>query len=236
MTGSIRKRLLSVVLVVSALCFAAFGFAYQFGTPLILAAWHGDFTIVDALLKAGANVNASNHNGMTALEASTWGDTGRGDVRIAKRLLASGANVNTKNHLGRTALMEVAGSGNFEFVVLLLENGADVNATTSGGGTALHEAALNSHSNIVSVLLSKGAKTNLANELGQTPIMLAANCVVPGGSCPERTEIVKMLINAGADVNAKDINGNSVLRSVMSGTNAEREQVKKLLLNAGALP
>ena len=132
--------------------------------------------------------------------------------------------------------MDVAGSGNFEFVLLLLENGADVNATTSSGGTALHEAALNSHSNIVRVLLSKGAKTNVANELGQTSLMLAAYCVVPRGSCPERTEIVKMLINAGADVNAKDTHGNSVLRSVISGTKAERDQVKELLLNAGALP
>ncbi len=59
-------------------------------TPLILAAWVGDADKVETLLKSGADVNASNREGTTALMASTWGKTGRGDVRIAKSLIARG--------------------------------------------------------------------------------------------------------------------------------------------------
>ena len=82
-------------------------------TALILAAWEGDSSKVDALLRAGADVNASNHQGTTALMASAWGG-GSGNAGVARRLIERGANVNAANAYGRTALMEAARNGNLE--------------------------------------------------------------------------------------------------------------------------
>jgi ankyrin repeat protein len=203
-------------------------------TPLIRAAWEGDADKVEALLKTGADVNASNREGMTALMASTWGKTGRGDVRIAKALMASGANVNAANVHGRTALMEVAGNGNSEFVLLLINAGADVNAQLRGGGTALHEAAINGHTDIVGTLLAKGARPNVANAQGLTPLMWACVCAGPRKTCPWRPDIVRLLIAAGADVNTKDARGETALSWATGGAKTERDEVKQLLRNAGA--
>ncbi len=203
-------------------------------TPLILAARDGDAEKVEALLKTGADVNVKNKEGTTALMASTWGKTGRGDVSIAKALIVSGANVNASNAYGRTALMDVAGNGNVEFTSLLLSAGADVNMQTRAGGTALHEAAINGHIEIVRMLLTKGAKPDAANGLGQTPLMLACNCAGPRKTCPWRSDIIRLLIAAGADVNVKDTRGDTALHWVIGGTKAEREQIKQLLKNSGA--
>ena len=204
-------------------------------TPLILAAWSGDAEKVDRLIRSGgADVNAANRYGLTALMASTSGKTGTGDVEIARALIAAGANVNAANSAGRTALMEVAGSGNVEFVRLLLEAGADVNARLADGGTSLHAAALNNRKEIVRALLDKGAKPNVANSLGQTPLMLACTCAGTSEMCRARPEIVKMLIAAGADASAKDTGGRTASGYVSGGTKAEREEVQQILRDAGA--
>jgi len=218
-------------------------------TPLILAAWRGDLTEVKQLLKSGADVNASNRMGMTPLMASTWGKTGRGEVEVAKVLIANGAKVNAGDVYGKTALMEVAASGNLEFVELLLTSGADVNAEfrpslrtpappshLSFPGTALQGAATNGRVEIMKELMTRGANVNATNQLGQTALMFACqyDCP-PGGPCTRRKEMVSMLLAAGADVNAKDYAGKTALRGfVGGGTGEEKQEIKRLLREAGA--
>lgn len=255
MTDSTRFRFLPITVVAVAFFCLLWGCATdQAGnTPLIRAARRGEAEKVEALLKTGADVNASNREGITALMASTWGETGRGDVRIVKALIAKGANVNAADVHGRTALMEVAASGNVDVVMLLLDAGADVNAQLHHGmvlpesasnshthivfneGTALHESAGNGHSDIVNALLAKGARPNVTNELGQTPLMLACRCSSVWKACPWRPDIVRLLIAAGADMNAKDYRGKTALSFVSGGIRAENEEIKQLLKNAGAM-
>ena len=149
-------------------------------TALIRAALYGDAPKVEALLKAGADVNAADHMGWTALLASAWGGTGRGDVSIARALIARGANVNASDSIGETTLMAASALGNVEFVLLLLDAGADVNAQDVNGGRALHRAALHGHTAIVRVLLTKGARPNVADSRGVTALMRACDCPWPG--------------------------------------------------------
>jgi len=205
-------------------------------TPLIRAAFYGDAPKVAALLKAGADVNAANHMGETALLTSAWGGTGRGDVSIAKALISRGANVNATDVLGVTPLMAVSAFGNAEFALLLLDAGADVNAQDIHGYTALHIASFHGHTAIVHALLTRGAKPNVADPRGVTPLMLACDCQWswPEGVCPRRAEIVRLLIANGADVNTKDTRGNTALRWIKGGTEAEKDEVRQILKNAGA--
>jgi len=203
-------------------------------TPLIRAAFYGDAPKVEALLKAGEDVNAANRLGITPLLASAWGGTGKGDVHIARVLIESGANVNATTIRGETTLIAVSIFGNVESALLLLDNGADVNAQDVDGDTALHQAALHGHTAIVRALLAKGAKPNVADSHGTTPLMWACDCPSPEGVCPERAEIVRLLIAGGADVNMKDARGNTALHRIQGGTRAEKEEVKLLLKDAGA--
>ena len=202
----------------------------QAGTaPLIRAAWDGDAKQVNALLGKGADINARDSGGMTALMASTWSSSGRGDVEIAKVLIAQGADVDAANQHGRTALHEVTGSGNGQFVNLLLAHGANVNAQTVTGQTPLMEAALNGRTDIVKTLLRNSANPNAQETTsGYTALMLAA--------MKGHAEIVALLIDRGADVNARDKKGNTALTfaRLESKRGVQWKDIERLLEKAGA--
>ena len=98
----------------------------QVGQELIQAAFRGDtavkrFAAVKRFLAAGADVNAVNRFGSTALiEAVYWADA----KDIVKMLLQAGADVNAAGPLG-TALMQAASWGHKDIVEMLLQAGAD---------------------------------------------------------------------------------------------------------------
>jgi len=92
-------------------------------------------SLVVLLLTAGADVNAKNDYGWTALMMAVFHD----HVENAKLLLEAGADVNAKNNRGLTALMMAAQyfHDHVENAELLLEAGADVNVKNNRGQTAL---------------------------------------------------------------------------------------------------
>src|SRR5271169_4901566 len=94
------------------------------GTALIWAAYWNDDTAVEALIKAGANVNAANHYGVTALSQACI----NGNAPMVEALLKAGADANTFQAEGQTALMTAAKAGNAQVVKLLLDHGAEINA------------------------------------------------------------------------------------------------------------
>ncbi len=105
-------------------------------TALIEAAKGDDLrSLVVLLLAAGADVNAKNDYGWTALMMAVFHD----HVENAKLLLEAGADVNAKNNRGLTALMMAAQyfHDHVENAELLLEAGADVNVKNNRGQTAL---------------------------------------------------------------------------------------------------
>jgi ankyrin repeat protein len=95
------------------------------------------------LIEAGADVNAKDDNGVTAL---MWANS---DAGVARLLLQSGAKVNDASKSGRTALME---SHTPEIATMLLEAGADPWAKDDKGKTALDVAQGRPTRNTASVL------------------------------------------------------------------------------------
>ena len=82
-----------------------------------------DFLIVEALIAAGADVNAKNKFGEAPLHMAAV----RGYQEIASLLIAQGANVNAKDERGLTPLHAAAWSGHKETVALLITNGSEIN-------------------------------------------------------------------------------------------------------------
>lgn len=161
---------------------------------LLDAVKRGDAAAVRALLKEGADANAAQGDGLTALHIAAQ----EGQIEIVKVLLGAGASVEAKSRIGAyTPLHLAAGTGDAAVVTALLDAGAAVNATTSNTGvTPLHLAAkaLNGEA-AVRVLLEGGASVNAVDKAaGETPLMYAA--------AAGRTASVRELLKHGADPKA----------------------------------
>ncbi len=125
----------------------------------------GDVRKVEEALWHGANANAKENKGGTALHEAAF----RGYSDVAEVLLKYGADVNATSY-GETALYNAAGQGNTKVAELLLRYGADVNAKDDDGNTALHTAAGEGEADTVELLLKHGANVNAKNDDGETAL------------------------------------------------------------------
>jgi ankyrin repeat protein len=161
---------------------------------LLKAASNGEIEKVRSLLNKGANVNAKDKDGVTAM---MWASE-KGQTEIVNILLSKGAEVNAReNNSGMTALMVAAAEGHTAIVEALLAKGADVNAKDYNlGATPLMGAAEYGYVNIIRTLIAKGADVNAKDKKNRTALMMA--------STNGHTSTVQALLLAGADVNVKD--------------------------------
>lgn len=162
-------------------------------TPIADAAMRGDVAQMEALIERGADVNAAQGDGMTALH---WaGETGTAEM--AHLLVSAGANLEATTRIGDlTPLLIAAEAGNGAVVDVLLQSGANLKARSSvGGATALHYAARAGSVESVEALLSHGADPNEHQlEWGQTPLIFAVS--------KNRVDVVRLLLANGADPSA----------------------------------
>jgi ankyrin repeat protein len=159
-------------------------------TPVADAAMAGELETVRELLRQGADVNAAQGDGMTALH---WAALS-GELDLARMLLYAGANVKASTRLGAfTPLLLASKSGQAAMVSELLEAGANPNDPTTNGTTALMLAAGSGSVDAVTALLDRGASINAAESaMGQTALMFA--------SAYNRAPVVEALVERGADV------------------------------------
>ena len=159
--------------------------------PLVEAVKAGDEAAVRSVLAGGADPNAAQGDGLSALHIAAQA----GDVQIVELLLGAGADVHATTEIGEyTALHLAAGAAQAQVATRLVEAGADVGAaTTSTGVTPLHLAAKAlDGAEVVRVLIAGGAPVDaVESAAGQTPLMFAA--------ANGRADAVRVLLEAGAD-------------------------------------
>lgn len=124
---------------------------------------------------------------------------------------------------GRTLLHDVAAGGNPALMGILLKLGADPNATDKFGHTPLYTLA-NSEGDGVQMLVKAGADVNAKERVKRcTPLHMAAR--------RGNTRIAQALLDCGADLEARDIAGDTPLRRAV---NCGKANVAELLLRRGA--
>ena len=215
-------------------------------TALHWAAYWNDGSTVDLLAQGGANVDTENDYGATPL----WVACANRHTESVDRLLVAGANPNVGLRSGETALMRCAQTGDPAAVGALLAHGADVEATEpSRGQTALMWAAASGHPDVTRVLLDHGAavgaRTSIVQQLrgtGQrsTTSPEGASYFDAGGftsllfaARQGDVDSARLLIDAGADINAPAADGNTPLAlAAMSG----HGRLGGFLLERGADP
>ena len=182
--------MMRVVLVLLVVCGCAVPAGAQTGDArLVEAVRSRDVDAVRAQLRAGADVNAPEADGSTALH---WAAQ-RNDPALVDLLLGAGANPNASTRYRLIPLYHAALNGNAAIVGRLLDAGADPNATSHEGQTALMTAALAGRPEAVRVLVTRGARVDATDAYkGQNALMWAAS--------EGNAEVVALLLEAGADV------------------------------------
>ena len=167
---------------------------------LVTAAERGETLVVRRLLAEGAGVNTRDGRGRTALLAATQ----RNHLDVARLLINEGADVNAKDFTQDTPFLVAGAEGRAEILKLMLGAQPDLKSVNRFGGTALIPACHRGHVEAVKLLLT----TAIDNHLGLSALMEA---VVLGDGGPNHTEIVRLLVSAGANVSIPDRDGVSAL-------------------------
>ncbi|KAM0895510.1 hypothetical protein ACQ4PT_023779 [Festuca glaucescens] len=191
---------------------------------LRLAAANGRTVVCRYLVEhLAVPVDAPSSSGETPLLlAATSGHTA-----TAAYLLERGADPRTPENDGETPLHWAAYNGDRELAMLLLSRGADVGAANPRG-TALHVAAAQAHPAVVALLLNHGADPNKVANRVFTPLVSS----LLGGSL----ECMKLLIQAGADINAGGLYGAKVTPLLLACSRRGNIRFINCLLEAGADP
>lgn len=237
-------------------------------TPLMLAAHKGQVAVIQLLLDRGANMMAQGPpgSGETVLHCAVLG----GQAETARVLLKMGVGVDAKSGSGDTPLHSAVTHSHGDLVRLLLENGANIDdqnnsmetplllavrgSDRSGRGLynwaiqseehgaddpekvleeALRKVSEISNEAILRILVDKGANVHLMDRYDNCPLHYAAE--------NGYTEMVKILLENGADITASDSRGCTALLRAAEGSYRHRYRgndghiaVIRLLLQNGA--
>ncbi len=189
---------------------------------LVTAAKLGDLNKITQLIKLGADPDAADSAGLTALTyavmTKSW--------KVVEFLIKSGANIQmlSPNH---PILILAAAKGMLEAVRKLVELGAEVNATDHGSYTALMLTATTGDQDAVRLLIELGAdieaKTTIGQNRGLNSLMMAA---VHG-----HLNVAKVLVDSGADMDAENQEGYT---AVILAATKKKWEVVEFLIKSGA--
>jgi len=214
-------------------------------TPLMQAVLYGDLNSVRFLLDNGADPNIRNDAGATAL---MWAVD---DLEKTRLLLDHGAEVNARSDDSRTPLLIAAGQPGCNAVVkLLLDRGANVavkSPVNVGYATPLAEAARFGDAALLQMLIDHGADAKNAGKPALTNANRAkcAKCLEMFTEHADRSALtssamllsppradglaVKLLVDRGADPNARDAEGHTILMLIASSDALPTDTVRSMI-------
>jgi ankyrin repeat protein len=221
-------------------------------TILLEAVSHGHLDIVMLLVESGADVDVQGESGTPLIEAVEGGHRAIYEFLyplVSNRETRLWADTHAHSRFKITEeqnrkrqdrlveeLVESASLGDLEKIQALLLKNVQVNSANSEGQTALNAAAVAGHLQLVKFLLSVGADANLFDNHEdesnfETPLMSLVRT-----KHPNRLEIMKCLIQGGANPNLKNSDGFTAIVYALDcpGTPKDIEDGIKALINAGA--
>jgi len=205
------------------------------GTALHIALAKKYTDIAKFLIENGADINAKNKDGATPLLIAQSRDL----MDIMKLLINKGADINVKDPWYRsTPLHHAVSKGDKEMVELLLSKGAETKVKTKHGGTPFEFAMDRYDRDIIKLLIKSGADVNAEVRVG-FPLLVALNkedpemakLLISRGANVNITsnsdnskitplhlavtggykDLVQLMLEKGADVNAKDSAGRNAM-------------------------
>ena len=197
------------------------------GSPLYYAALCGLYDLAERLIaKHPEQVNTVGGRIMAPLTAALY----KRHFRIATLLHRHGAVLDVRGSDGKTPLYCASIFGNVDIIQWLFNHGADANVPRADGWTPLHTAAGNGQLEALQLLIDHSADVNFRNNAGDTPLCKAITAR-EDQMMGNRVDIVRRLLEHGADSNPCDQNHSTLLHHASSHGMFE---VARLLVSYGA--
>lgn len=184
-------------------------------TALLNAAAHCSVAVLKELIDAGARIDAKDEAGNTALMSAAANQ----DPQVIRLLLKTDLNVDAKNDDGESALAIAAREDAGENMIALIAAGASINLKQKDLDQGVVRAVDHEDLKLVRALLKAGASAS-AKDNKKTVLMVAAQNGKP--------EMIKALLDAGAEIDAVDDDGWTALMF------ADDVESVRMLLNTGA--
>lgn len=192
---------------------------------LVLAIESGDLSRVKYFIAVGVDVNSLPPD--ESVVPPLGYAIAYGHTDIARVLLKAGAKVYDfliaqLPHL--PSIVETAGQEVYDILTLLIKADIDINFPLEEGDTLLHKAVEDADTPLVNFLLRVDADVNRCNQYGWTPLMSAVFYINPDSY---QLEIMKSLLERGADVRLEDNSGKNVLAQAKEA--GVRKEIVQLL-------
>jgi ankyrin repeat protein len=173
-------------------------------TELLRAARTGNADQAALALRLGADLEARDTNRRTPLLLAATNDR----VDVARLLVAMGADVDALDDRHDTPWLVTGVTGSVPMLEALLPAKPDLGILNRFGGTSLIPASERGHVDYVQRVLQTGIDVNHVNDLGWTALLEA---VILGDGGPGHQQVVRLLLDAGADPDIPDNDGLTAL-------------------------
>jgi len=177
--------------------------------PLHYAAYYGNNTVLDYILKNGIELSYKDNRGRTAVYFAVSG----GQPEMVKKLTALGADLNYKNNKNESLLFRASAVGNMDTIKFLVEHRLDINQKNINNQTPLVIAVQNDKFEVLKYFKSLGADLNYKNEIGESLLF-------PAGTAGN-LDTIKLLIEQGLDINQKNNYGQTPIQMAAQSGNVE---------------
>ena len=223
------------------------GYEEDYWTALMAASSAGHLSIVQLLVEHGADVNAWSQGETPLMLAARSANQETYDFlyplvsdeirligdRDAEKEMAKTIRRRTREKNKEVEkLIDAAMYGNLKQVQQLISDGVEINSIAVCNRTALSLAIQGGHISVIQALLDAGADPNLADETDdgladKSPLMEAASTFF----ATNRGDMVRLLIEHGADLNQQDAEGQTALMRALEFSDMD---VIETLIKAGA--